>query len=154
MQDVRSNVPHPLHKMRGDETELQMCPDNQTRLCDSAANSHAQRAQRNHHHTHQAQPQTHLHGSPRRNELWDVQRLLILAAKKESPATCPMARVPADALAVLGSMISDFLRVPSDMHLHPPATMACKRCFTPVCKTCEENGVNCSCGVNDLRSRP
>ncbi len=91
---------------------------------------------------------------PRRTELWDVQRLLILAAKKESPATCPMARVPADELAVLGSMISDFLRVPSDMHLHPPATMACKVCFTPVCETCEENGVNCRCGVNDLRSSP
>ncbi len=91
---------------------------------------------------------------PQRNELWDVQRLLFLAAKKESPATCPMARIPADELAVLGGMISDFLRVPPGMHLHPPATMACKVCFTPVCKTCEENGVNCRCGVNDLRSRP
>ena len=66
----------------------------------------------------------------------------------------PMARIPADKLAMLGGMISDFLRVPSDMHLHPPATMACKVCFTLVRKTCEENGVNCRCGVNDLRSRP
>ena len=89
-----------------------------------------------------------------RNELWDIQRLLFLAAKKESPATCPMARIPADELTVLSGMISDFLRVPPDMHLHPPATMACKVCFTPVCKTCEENGVHCRCGVNDLRSRP
>ena len=91
---------------------------------------------------------------PQRNELWDVQRLLFLAATKEFPATCPMARIPADELAVLSGMISDFLRVPSDMHLHPPATMVCKVCFTPVCKTCEENGVNCHCAVNDLRCRP
>ncbi len=91
---------------------------------------------------------------PQHNERWDVQRLLFLAAKMESPATCPMARIPADELAVLSGMISDFLRVPSRMHLHPPATMACKVCFTLVCKTREENGVNCRCGVNDLRSRP
>jgi len=81
--------------------------------------------------------------APQRNQLWDVQRLFYLAAKRESPTTCPMARIPADELAVLGGMISDFLRVPPDMHLHPPATMACKVCFTPVCKTCEENGVRC-----------
>ena len=80
--------------------------------------------------------------------------MLFLAAKKESPATCSMARLPADELVVLGGLIYDFLRVPPDKHLHPPATMACKVCFTPLCEICEENGVNCRCGVNDLRSKP
>ena len=84
------------------------------------------------------------------NDLWDVQRLFFLAAKKESPATCPMARIPADELVVLGGVIRGFLRVPPDMHLQPPATMACRICFTPMCEVCEENGVDCQCGSNDL----
>jgi hypothetical protein len=92
--------------------------------------------------------------APRRNALWDVQRLLLLAAKKESPATCPMARIPADELAVLCGMISEYLRVPADMHLHPPATMGCRMCFTPICDACATNGVDCQCGSNDLRLRP
>ena len=88
------------------------------------------------------------------NDLWDVQRLFFVALQKESPATCPMARIPADELVVLGGMICGFLRVPPDMHLHPPATVACKICFTPVCEACEENGVRYLCGVNDLRPGP
>lgn len=88
------------------------------------------------------------------NDLWDVLRLFFLAAKKESPATCPMARIPADELAVLGGVIRGFLRVPPDMHLHRPATVACKICFTPVREACKENGLVCLCGVNDLRPRP
>ncbi len=90
----------------------------------------------------------------RRNVLWDVQRLFLLAANKESPATCPMARIPADALAVLGGMITQYLRAPVDMHMHPPAEMACKICFTPVCDTCSAQRVDCQCGSNNFRPQP
>jgi hypothetical protein len=92
--------------------------------------------------------------APQPNALWDVQRLLLLAAKKGSPATCPMARIPADELTVLCGMISEYLRVPPDMHLHPPAHLFCRICFTSICDTCVENGVDCQCGSNDLLSRP
>ncbi len=86
--------------------------------------------------------------------LWEVQRLFLLAAKMESPATCPMARIPADELAVLCGMISEYLCVPPDMHLHPPAYLYCKICFTSICDVCEENAMDCQCGSNNLRSRP
>lgn len=86
-----------------------------------------------------------------RDQMWDVIRLIVIAATKESAATCPMARVPMDALVVLGGLIIDFLRVPSDMHLHPPATQACKICFTPICEVCEDVGLDCRCGTNNLR---
>ena len=92
--------------------------------------------------------------APRRNELWDVQRLLYLAEQKESPTNSPMSRIPTGELAVLGGMISDFVRVPPDMHLHPPATMACKICFTPICDVCDEKGAHCQYGSNELRPCP
>ena len=85
------------------------------------------------------------------SDLWDVQHLFFVAAKKESLATCPMARIPADELAVLGGMIRGFLRVPPDMHLHPQATMFCRICFTSICDVCDEKSVVCLCGSNDLR---
>ena len=86
-----------------------------------------------------------------RDQMWDVMRLIAIAATKESAATCPMARVPMDALVVLGGLIVEFLRVPSDMHLHPPATKACKICFTPICDMCENVGLDCRCGTNNLQ---
>jgi len=88
----------------------------------------------------------------KRDQLWDVRRLFIIAATKESSTTCAMARVPLDVLLVLGGMINDFLYVPSDMHLHPPAIQACKVCFTPVCDVCEDNGLDCRCGSNNFRA--
>ena len=96
----------------------------------------------------------------RSNELWDVRRLLLIAVRKESPTTCPMARIPWGAHAGLSSKIVDFLRVPWDRHLHPPAAHFCRICFTSVCDACESKydaGVErngCACGVMDLRSDP
>ncbi len=92
--------------------------------------------------------------APRRNVLWDVQRLFLLAAKKEAPATCAMARIPADALAVLGGIITEYLRLPADSHLHPLTAYACKICHTALCKKCEARGKVCLCGCNNLRSEP
>ncbi len=92
--------------------------------------------------------------APQQNILWGVQRLFLLAVRKESPVTCAMARIPADALVLLGGIITGFLRVPAEMHIHPPAEVACKICFTPVCDRCTARYVDCLCGANDLRSRP
>ncbi len=90
-------------------------------------------------------------GTELHSHAWHIQRLLFIAAEKESIPECPMASMNKFPAAPFVLIVTNFLCTPPHIFSHPLASQGCRMCFTPVCDECHGKGRTCACGGGDFR---